>query len=368
MYRKNRHSRILCCIFLAIILLCAGGCANKSNNYEIKQIPVSFPDDWRIVDIAANDETAFYMISRRPASGQGLEMGQIQIEAIDLATLERKTVYTYYNDDVGFVVSEMQAAQDRLFWVRLDVEDNAIYIEELDLSTGEVHVIKEYGTAIWDIALQTDGEYLSWLLISDEESKVNLYDIEKKTTIEIPARADVFCNRINVMDGICSFTTEEGDQAVINVYNIEEQKTLHQIKLEPGTQPFSIAADADRCLYTCFVNGETDGSILLYDYDTKNEQVFIEPEEYMVYGWDYSNGCLFVNDRKSRGIIVIDLDSSERTCLLEQNEQLFVLGKTTTNGNYIALGEDSVPEGEGEPIPTPADYKPTLYYIAADKN
>ncbi len=377
MNRNNRHNIILCCIFLVMVLLCVGGCANEStieegislgNNYQIKQIPVSFPDDWGIVDIAANDETAFYMVSRRPASEQGLEMGQIQIEAIDLASLERKTVYTYTNDDVGFDVGEMQATRDHLFWVRLDVEDNKIYIEELDLSTGEAHVIKEYGTAIWDIALQTDGEYLTWLLISDEGSWVSLYDIEKRTAIEIPARPDFFCNRIRVTEGICSFTTEEGDQVVINVYDIEEQKTLHQIKLEPGTEPLSIAADADRCFYSCFVNGEMDGNVYLYDYDTKSAKVIVGPEKYNVFSWDYSNGRLFVNDRESGGIIVMDFDSSENTCLLEHNEQLFVLDKTTINGDYIALGEDSVPEGEGVPMPTPEDYKPTLYYIAADKN
>lgn len=335
----------ICLVFASALIF--SGCENSRGSekqpqttdvsgakYTVKEIPISPEEGWVTGDIAANEKTAFYVLAEERPMAE--DMLKIKIYAHDWNASQEKPIYDYESDR-GFYINELEAVSDCIFWVR--AESGQIFIEKMDLLSGEIQIIEKYDDNMGDILLQTDGKYLTWYLISNENARVRGYDIQKKQLFNIVEAVSVSFpyGRANVVDGICSYVTEEEGMPQINIYDIKAARLLHEIELEQGAELFNIAADSKRCVYSLFHSGELDQRIFVYDYAGEKQTVFNEDQAMYVFSWHYAGDDLLFNERNSNSIVTEDIDTREKNVLLDEEEHLFVLSSITANGSYIVL-------------------------------
>lgn len=327
------------CVMLSAVLL-VSGCSqeqpteqkqDKDEEETVLELPIQLEEGWTVGDIAANRDTAFYLLVKEEP--MALTMQAAKLCAWELKSGEENVVYEYASD--GFYLNELEAAADGVFWVRTEGEQRTV--ERLDLATGDVSVIERYGEEENDILLQSDGKYLTWYC--GETASIRGYEIASETLFDVAqqVRVDVPLVRANVIDGICAYAVDQGGKTTIQVYDLAAQKVLQKIPLEGSTVLFNIAADRERCLYSYLQEGVMDQKIFVYDYAEGKETVVNEDESLYVFSWSYADGKLFLNERNNNAIMVETLDTRTIETLSNEGEHLYVLGSTTPDGNYLAL-------------------------------
>lgn len=346
---KKKLQTILCVLCVMLFAgLPVSGCSQeqpteqkleKAGKETVQELPIHLEEGWTAGDITANGDTAFYLLVKEEPMAQSMQA--VKLCAWDLKSGQENVVYEYASD--GFYLNELKAAEDGVFWVRTEGEQQAV--ERLDPTTGKVKVIEQYGAEEKDILLQSDGKYLTWYC--EETASIRGYEIATENLFDVAqqVRVDFPFVRANVIDGICAYAVDQGGKTTIQVYDLAAQKVLQKIPLEGSTALFNIAADRERCLYSYLQEGAMDQRIFVYDYADGKETVVNEDENLYVFSWSYDDGQLFLNERNDNAILVERLDTGARETLSKEGKHLYVLGSTTPDGNYLALdtADEKVP-------------------------
>ncbi|MCI5691216.1 MAG: WD40 repeat domain-containing protein [Clostridiales bacterium] len=340
----KKHLQVLLsalCV-LTVTGLFISGCSTEQNEPKapekgsevIQEVSIRPDEGWVTGDISANGKTAFCLLAQENLMAQ--DMKAVKLCAYDLESETETVVYEYANED-GFYLNELEAVADGVFWVRTEAGQKSI--EKLDLATGEVEVIEQYGQKESDILLQSDGKYLTWYCIADDTASIRGYQIAEKKLFDVSTNVNVAFPfvRANVVDGICSYTVDNGDQIAIQVYDLDSRKVIQEIPLEKGTALFNVTSDRNRCLYSLFREGVMDQKIFVFDYTSGETTMINEDEKLYVFSWSYVDGKLFLNERNSNSILVQDLATEKSQTIKGEKETLYVLGSTTPDGSYLAL-------------------------------
>lgn len=330
---------ILCLLLAASLLI--SGCTpakgaepqqeqqTQETKDSVQEIPLSLEEGWIAGDIAANENTVFYLLAQEvPMAQQALRA--VKLCAYDLASEKETVVYEETNEE-GFFLNELEAVADGIFWVR--TEGGQQTIEKLDLATKEVQVIEQYGQEAGDILLQSDGKYLTWYCTAGETASIQGYQAAENALVPVAEKV-VPLARANVVDGICAYVVEEGDQTVIQVFDLAAQKVLQKIPLEKGTALFQVIADRDRCLYSLAQQGVMGQQVFVFDYADGETTVVNEDESLHLFSWSYAGGTLYLNEQTA--IQVRQATGAPQT-IKGEKETLYVLGSTTPDGNYLTL-------------------------------
>lgn len=308
----------------------------------IQEIPIHLEAGWIAGDIAANEDTAFYLLAREIPMAQEMCAAKLCARA---RSSGQETVVYEYTSDAGFYLNELEATDGNVFWVRR--EKGKQTVERLDLATGAVQVIAQYGEPESDILLQSDGKYLTWYCFTDGAASIQGYEIAKGTRFDVAKEVSAAfpLARANVIDGVCAYTVDRAGETVIQVYDLAAQKVLREISLEKGTALFNVVADKERCLYSLLREGTMDQRIFVVEDGKKDVTVVNEDESRYVFSWSYEKGKLLLNERDTNRIVLQNLDSGETQTLTGAGEHLYVLGSTTPSGDYLALdtADESVP-------------------------
>ena len=341
---RKQLRTLLCalCLMLSVALLVSGCSPDQSVEQEQagegkgipQEIPIHPEAGWVTGGIAANGDTAFYLLAKEEPMAQ--DMRAAKLCTYDLESGEEEVVYEYTNDD-GFYLNELEAVADCVFWVRTEGVQRAV--ERLDLATGDVQVIEQYGEGESDILLQSDGKYLTWYRLADGTASIRGYEIAKETLFDVAKEVSVAFPfiRANVIDGICAYAVDQGEETTIQVYDLTAKKLLQEIPVEKGAALFNITADRERCLYSFLREGVMDQRIFVYDYADGKETVVNEDESLYVFSWSYADGKLFLSERNANAIMVETMETGVTETLLNEQEHLYVLGSTTPDGSYLVL-------------------------------
>lgn len=325
----NRFS--LVCAILLLIGLCFCGCAS---DYDIVEIYLDIPEGWVEGDIAANSTNIYYVAAQERFMGN--DMVQAQIISCSRNDNETK-ICKDYKDPNGFYINELEATEDYLFWVR-SYRNNTV-IECMDLISGEILVVEENKNYLQPVLLQSDGSYLTWYYVEDGQAYVKAYDIEQKETMIIAYNVELEFPymRAEISDGIYSYASVENNKKYINIYDINDNSKIAKFEINSDAEIFRIEADAERCVYSLFLDGVVDNRIFIYDYSSNETYLGNDSEEAYVFSFHYMNGEIYINDHETNSIIIKDAEDMSNTIVLDEEEHLFILGNKTISGDYIAL-------------------------------
>lgn len=310
--------------------------------YEMSEIPLNLSDGWVAADVSANDTAVFYVSAVEQE--MGLQMVSAKIGLIDLATGEERSLYKLENKS-GFYINELTALPDLLYWVQ--TENGQASIEEMNLVSGEIRELESYNEPDRDILLQTDGKYLTWILVEDGKTCLRAYDTEKSEIFDISENIDSHFPyaRVNVSDGICSFPTKNNGKYLMNVYELKSRTVLQQFEMDDDAEIFNVAADDERCVYSLLKGGAADSKIHVYNYSNGSEEEINGAGDLYIFSWVYSKGKLIINERNNNSILISDLSGGETVSVNDQKEHLFILDGITRGGKYYVLDmiDDTAP-------------------------
>lgn len=316
-----------------------------TDNLEIEELPVTVPEGSELGSYAYYDGKVYYAVLYLKEMANYAT--KVEIYSMDAETHVSELVHSEEGNEL--YINELKANENKLIWVKF-LPTLEWSINAMDIDSNEKKIIRSSSDTNWfgPICLSLSESYLSWFEgeIADEEkeepsvnSNLMIYELSSKNLIEMDkAYMATPFERASIVGDNVSYVVKSDGRTAIRTKNIKSGVSTDSFP--PKDSVVNVKSNNQYVIWH-----DEFGVSDIYIQSNESDYV-IHSDRFEIFSLDLIGDCLYINDRKSKNILCINLTDKTLytvTDHLNNNKNLFVMGAKSVDNVYTA--QNITPEG-----------------------